>query len=325
MSDIVTYLVKKDFADQNLGKIIEYSYEIYRSNFYVYIPDYLNIEDYYVCLVENFPNRYAHEKIKILKIIELKDIFEYDVDHLAIEFFICKYKNDSKMISKIISSVCNKHMVEIVQTLTSHNLSNNEYIKLCLKRCPKERRSKIINNICDYFSEQQQDISLYLDYILKNYKDLSSTVTLMICSCYDWLEIKDEFRNRIVNNTFEKIKRNQSRLSRGNLKSLIYYCNNFIFSRELCKIIYRQIIKRFNNDVRLLYSFMIHCKYKVDELFEYLCENDKSGYYTLKIVQRFPYIDKRKIEKLIYKNTENKNINKLQDNLKNVRMFCIGE
>jgi len=324
MSDIVTYLVKKDFIEQNLGKIIEYSYEIYRSNFYAYIPDYLNIEDYYVCLVENFPNRYAHEKIKILKIIELKDIFKYNVDYLAIKFFIYKYKNNSKMINKIISSVCNKHMVEIVQILSDRNLFNDNYIKLCLKRCPREMRPKMINTICNYFN-QQQDVSPYLDYILKNYKDLNSAVTLMICSCYHWLKIKDKFRNRIVNNTFEKIKRNQSRLSRGNLKSLIYYCNNFVFSRDLCKIIHRQIIKRFNNDVRLLYSFMTYCKYKVDELFKYLCENDKSGYYTSKIVQRFPYIDKREIEKLIYKNTEKKNINKLQNNLKNVRMFCIGE
>jgi len=324
MSDIVTYLVKKDFAEQNLGETIEYSYEIFRSNFYVYVPEDLNINDYYACLVENFPNRYVHEKIKILKIIELKDIFKYDVDHLTIEFFICKYKNNPEMVNKIIGSVNNKHMVEVVQMLSSHNLYDSNYIKLCLKRCPRERRPKMINIICSYFN-QQQDVSRYLNYILENYKDLNSVVTLMICSCYRWLKIKDKFRNEIVRHSFEKIKRNQSRLSKGNLKSLIYYCNNFIFSRDLCKIIHRQITKRFNNDVRLLYSFMTYCKYKVDELFEYLCENDKSGYYTLKIVQRFPHIDKRKIEKLIYKNTENKNINKLQDNLKNVRMFCIGE
>ena len=37
MSDIVTYLVKKDFADQNLGKIIENSYVIFTNNFQVYI------------------------------------------------------------------------------------------------------------------------------------------------------------------------------------------------------------------------------------------------------------------------------------------------
>lgn len=325
MSDIETYLVKKDFVEQNLGEIIENSYVIFTNNFRGFIPEDLNINDYYVCLVELFPNRFVHEKIKILKIIELKDIFKYDVDYLAIEFFICKYKNNPEMISKIIRSVNNKYMVEVVQMLASHNLSNNDYIKLCLKRCPRELRPRMINNICDYFGEYHQDIRLYLDYILKNYKDLNSVVTLMIHSCYDWLEIENKFRNNIANCMFEKIKRNQSRLSKENLKLLIYYCNNFIFSRDLCKIIYRQIIKHFNNDVQLLYSFMIRCKYKVEELFKYLCENDKSGYYTSKIVQRFPYIDKREIEKLIYKNMENKNVNKLHDNVKNIRVLFVGE